>query len=55
VTPVTFDNSVAVLALNERRATVTIRRSAAQTDDEWPLEVLHQRDLTPGAGASPRR
>ena len=47
VSPVTFDNSIAVLALDERRATITIRRSAAQADDEWPLEELHQRDLTP--------
>jgi hypothetical protein len=52
VTPTTFDNSVAVLMLDERRATVTIRRSAAETDDGWPLEVLHQRDLTPSERSS---
>ena len=49
VSPVTFDNSVAVLDLDERRARLTIRRSAAETDDGWPLEVIHQRDLTPAA------
>ncbi|MDX6563554.1 MAG: hypothetical protein QOD65_3368 [Gaiellales bacterium] len=49
VTPVTFDNSVAVLDLDERRARLTIRRSAPETDDGWPLEVIHRRDLTPTA------
>jgi hypothetical protein len=49
VTPITFDNSVAALELDERRATVTIRRSAPEGDDGgWPLELLHRRDLTPG-------
>jgi hypothetical protein len=47
VTPVTFDNSVAALELDERRARVTIRRSAPETDTGWPLEPLHERDLTP--------
>ena len=54
VTPVTFDNSVAVLDLDERNARVTIRRSAPEGDDGWPLELLHELDLTPparGAGA----
>jgi hypothetical protein len=46
VSPVTFDNSVAVLDLDERRAHLTIRRSAPETADGWPLEVLHRRDLT---------
>ena len=43
VTPLTFDNSVAVLDLDERRAQVTIRRSAPEGDDGWPLETLHER------------
>jgi PhoD-like phosphatase len=47
VTPLTFDNSVAVLDLDERRARVTIRRSAPEDADGWPLETLHERDLTP--------
>ena len=48
VTPLTFDNSVAVLELDERRARVTIRRSAPEAaDGGWPLETLHERDLTP--------
>jgi hypothetical protein len=47
VSPVTFDNSVAVLALDERRARVTIRRSAPETATGWPLETLHELDLTP--------
>jgi hypothetical protein len=47
VTPVTFDNSVAVLDLNERRARVTIRRSAPAGDNGPPLETIHERDLTP--------
>jgi hypothetical protein len=47
VTPVTFDNSIATLQLDERRATITIRRSAPEADDGWPLELLHERDLTP--------
>ncbi len=46
VTPITFDNSVAVLELDERRAAVVIRRSAPEGDDGWPLEQLHRRDLT---------
>ena len=46
VSPVTFDNSVAVLELDERRAHLTIRRSAPEADDGWPLEVLYERDLT---------
>jgi hypothetical protein len=46
VSPVTFVNSVAILDLDERRATITIRRSAPETPDGWPLEILHQRDLT---------
>lgn len=54
VTPLTFDNSIAVLQLDERRALLTIRRSAAETDDGWPLESLHERDLTPdGRAAAP--
>ncbi|MDX6664510.1 MAG: hypothetical protein QOG68_716, partial [Solirubrobacteraceae bacterium] len=47
ITPLTFDNSVAVLTLDERRAQVTIRRSAPEGDEGWPLEPLHERDLTP--------
>ena len=45
VSPVTFDNSVAVLDLDERRASLSIRRSAPATDDGWPLEVLYEREL----------
>jgi hypothetical protein len=52
VTPLTFDNSVAVLDLDGRRAQVTIRRSALEGADGWPLEVLHERDLTPDPGSS---
>jgi hypothetical protein len=37
-----------VLELDERRAQLTIRRSAAETGDGWPLELLYERDLTPG-------
>jgi hypothetical protein len=47
VTPLTFDNSIAVLALDERRASVTIRRSSPEGDGGWPLELLHEVDLTP--------
>jgi hypothetical protein len=47
VSPVTFENSVAVLDLDERRAHLTIRRSAPETTDGWPLEPLLLRDLTP--------
>jgi hypothetical protein len=43
----TFDNSVAVLDLDERRAHVSIRRSAPEQEDGPPLERLHERDLTP--------
>jgi hypothetical protein len=46
ISPVTFDNSVAVLELDERRARLTIRRSAAETGEGWPLEQLHGLDLT---------
>jgi PhoD-like phosphatase len=54
VTPLTFDNSVAVLELDERRARVTIRRSAPETETGWPLETLHDLDLTPnGRPANP--
>jgi hypothetical protein len=47
VSPVTFDNSIAVLELDERRAQLTIRRSAPENDEGWPLEQLYVRDLTP--------
>ena len=47
ITPVTFDNSVAVLDLDERRARVTIRRSAPAAADGPALETIHERDLTP--------
>jgi hypothetical protein len=47
VTPVTFDNSIAALDIDERRARVTIRRSAPERPSGWPLEPLHERDLTP--------
>ncbi len=46
VTPLTFDNSIAALELDERRARVAIRRSAPETSDGWPLEPLHEHDLT---------
>ncbi len=46
VSPLTFDNSVAVLQLDERRAALSIRRSAPEQDDDWPLELLYERDLT---------
>jgi hypothetical protein len=46
MTPLTFDNSIATLQLDERRARVTIRRSAPETETGWPLEPLHERDLT---------
>ena len=39
VSPMTFDNSVALLELNERHAHLAIRRSAPETDDGWPLET----------------
>jgi hypothetical protein len=48
VTPVTFENSVATLVLDERRARVSIRASAPETSEGWPLEILHERELTPG-------
>jgi hypothetical protein len=48
VTPLTFDNSIAVLDVDERRAAVTIRRSAPEDEHGWPLEPLHERELTPG-------
>jgi hypothetical protein len=47
VTPLTFDNSIAALELDERRARVSIRRSAPETRAGWPLEALHEHDLTP--------
>jgi hypothetical protein len=46
VTPLTFDNSIAALDLDERRARVSIRRSAPEARGEWPLEALHEHDLT---------
>jgi hypothetical protein len=49
VSPLTFDNSIAVLVLDERRAYLAIRRSAPETAGGWPLEVLHELDLTPEA------
>ena len=52
MTPVTFQNSVAVLSLDERLARVTIRRSAPEAEDGWPLEMLHEHDLT--AAPEPR-
>jgi hypothetical protein len=45
VSPATFDNSVAVLELDARHARVTIRRSAAETDEGPPLETLHELEL----------
>jgi hypothetical protein len=45
VSPVTFDNSVAVLDLDERSAALSIRRSAPETCEGWPLEVLYERSL----------
>ena len=47
VTPVTFDNSVAALELDARRARVSIRRSAPDEQDGPPLVTIHERDLTP--------
>ncbi len=47
ISPVTFDNSVAALEVDERHAHLTIRRSAPEGDDGWPLELLYERDLTP--------
>jgi hypothetical protein len=47
VSPVTFDNSIAVLDLNERRAQLMIRRSAPENEEGWPLDQLYRRDLTP--------
>jgi hypothetical protein len=47
VTPVTFENSIAAIDLDERRARVSIRSSAPETDAGWPLQTLHERDLTP--------
>jgi PhoD-like phosphatase len=47
VSPVTFDNSIAVLDLDERRAQLMIRRSAPENDEGWPLDQLYRRDLTP--------
>jgi hypothetical protein len=47
VSPVTFENSVALMDLDERRAKISIRRSAPETRGSWPLEVLHEHDLTP--------
>jgi hypothetical protein len=44
---VTFDNSIAVLDLNERRAQLMIRRSAPENEEGWPLDQLYRRDLTP--------
>ena len=52
VTPVTFQNSVAVLSLDARLARVTIRCSAPEAEDGWPLEMLHEHDLT--AAPEPR-
>jgi hypothetical protein len=46
VSPMTFDNSVAMLELDERHAHLVIRRSAPEADDGWPLETLYERDLT---------
>jgi hypothetical protein len=45
VSDVTFDNSIAVLQLDEREASLTLRRSAPEGDDGWPLEVLVERTL----------
>jgi hypothetical protein len=43
---VTFDNSIAVLELNERAARVTISRSTSSDDDGPLLEPLHVGELT---------
>jgi hypothetical protein len=42
----TFDNSIAVLDLDERAAAVTIRRSEPEGDDGPPLATLHERRLS---------
>ncbi len=42
----TFDNSIAVLVLDERAATVTISRSGGEEEDGPALAQLHQRVLS---------
>ena len=44
----TFDNSIAVLALDERAATVTISRSGGEEEDGPPLAQLHPLELSGG-------
>jgi hypothetical protein len=44
----TFDNSVAVLELDERRSQVTIRRSGPEDGEGPPLTELHSRVLSSG-------
>ncbi len=45
LTTTTFDNSIAVLELDERAAKVTISRSGSSDDDGPLLEPLHVRVL----------
>jgi hypothetical protein len=42
----TFDNSIAVLDLDERAASVTIRRAEPEGDDGPPLATLHEQRLS---------
>jgi hypothetical protein len=42
----TFDNSIAVLALDERAAQVTISRSGGEEDDGPALQQLHAQELS---------
>ncbi len=44
----TFDNSIAVLDLDERSASVTISRSGGEEEDGPALRVLHTRKLSGG-------
>jgi hypothetical protein len=47
----TFDNSVAMLELDERAARVTISRSGAEDEDGPVLTRLHHRELAPAGRA----
>ena len=44
----TFHNSIAVLQLDERDATLTISRSCPEDEDGPVLQVLHTRRLSGG-------
>jgi len=47
LTEPTFDNSIALLQLDERAASVVIRRSEPEGDDGPPLTTLHEQQLAP--------